>query len=102
MPGSNVAAPAELNGGIMKSCENCILEFGNKIKGILCGFYTSLTDEAKEIFYVLNTKTGYTKKQHESEQSARAEAERLAKQQPGDIFLVLKMVSSCFGKVNVE
>jgi len=55
--------------------------------------------EAKEIFYVLNAKSGYTKFQHESELQARLEAERLAMKQPGDEFIVLKHIASCTGIV---
>ena len=55
-----------------------------------------------EQFYVLNTKTGVTNFIHESEESAKTEAERLASKQPGDTFRVLKVVGECVGKVNVE
>lgn len=55
-----------------------------------------------EQFYVLNTKTGVTNFIHESEESAKTEAERLASKQPGDTFCVLKVVGECVGKVNVE
>lgn len=55
-----------------------------------------------EQFYVLNIKTGVTNFIHESEASAKTEAERLAIKQPGDTFRVLKVVGECVGKVNVE
>ena len=58
--------------------------------------------EQIEQFYVLNTKTGVTHFVHESDESARKEAERLASKQPGDTFRVLKVVGECVGKVNVE
>ena len=53
-------------------------------------------------FYVLNIKTGITNFIHESEESAKTEAARLALKQPGDIFRILKVVGECVGKVNVE
>lgn len=65
---------------------------------------TEKREEPKQAdqFYVLNTKTGVTHFIHESEESARTEAERLASKQPGDVFRVLKVVGECIGKVNVE
>jgi hypothetical protein len=58
-------------------------------------------DNPDEIFYVLNTKTNHTLVQHTHE-SARDEAERLARAHPDHTFRVLKVVGECTGKVQIK
>lgn len=52
-------------------------------------------NHSSDQFYILNTKTSHTSVIHTTEESARNEAERLSKKQPGDVFKVLKVVASC-------
>ena len=47
------------------------------------------------VFFVWCEETGYTRYRHMDEQSARAEAERLAQVHPGKEFWVLRSVGSC-------
>lgn len=108
---------AKLSDGSIE-CDQCALirgtigcdKFEKRIDCSEHGIYfkkldlTEKQEEPKPIeqFYVLNIKTGVTNFIHESEASAKTEAERLAIKQPGDTFRVLKVVGECVGKVNVE
>ena len=51
--------------------------------------------EPDPFYLVWNPATGYTRHQHQSEQDARKEAERLARQVPGTKFFVLSVVACC-------
>ena len=46
-------------------------------------------------WYVFNPTGGPPRVRHNSEESARLEAERLAENNPGEVFQVLKYVASC-------
>lgn len=46
-------------------------------------------------YYVYEPSSGYTKFQHNNEEAARKETERLARDNPGKTFIVLKSIASC-------
>lgn len=46
----------------------------------------------KTIFYVYNTFTRYTNYEHHTLESAKSEAERLAREHPGQCFRVLSVI----------
>lgn len=46
-------------------------------------------------FYVYNPTTGYTKFPHKNRESAELEAARLARENPGQKFQVLAVISQC-------
>lgn len=46
-------------------------------------------------FYVLCPRTHYTEHQHPDYEAAKTEAERLAREHPGDKFVILKPVAMC-------
>jgi hypothetical protein len=101
-------------------CDTCIGEFtGGFCDKVLCADLKrkdktsaifkkldinekSKPEKQSDQFYVLNTKTNTTHYIHDSEQSSRTEAERLARLQPGDIFRILKVIGECTGKVDIK
>lgn len=56
------------------------------------GYFVPLSETPTAEYYVLNTRTQRTEVVHPTEESARAEAERIAKKHVGDTLVVLKVV----------
>lgn len=99
--------------GGLQSCTNCVFEHkdcfskncecrldGEKIIFKKIGEYKQ--GRTTEEYYVLNTRTRTTEVVHTSEEAARAEAERIAKKQPGHDIVVLKVVGKAKATANVE
>ena len=96
------------------SCNGCAMRRAFKCSTIKCGMdrsdktFVRFADMAVSThlstaeYYVLNTRTQRTEVVHPTEESARAEGERIAKKHVGDTLVVLKVVGKAKATATVE